>query len=88
MQDGSLYEEYQFEGESGQSITVTLESSDFDTYLMLIAPNGDLMQYNDDISDSDRNSQITTVLPESGTYRVIANSYDPAGQGSYEITVR
>lgn len=88
LQDGSLYEEYRFEGESGQSITITLESPDFDTYLMLIAPNGDVLQYNDDISDSDRNSQIAIVLPESGTYRVIANSYDPAGQGSYEITVR
>ncbi len=88
LQDGSLYQEYRFEGESGQSVTITLESTDFDPYLMLIDPNGDILQYNDDMDDDTYNSQITTVLPASGTYRVIANSYDPAGQGDYEITVR
>lgn len=88
LPDGSLYAEYSFEGESGQSVTVTLESDDFDTYLMVLDPSGEILDYNDDMSEQNLNSQLSIALPTSGTYRIIANAYDAGGQGSYRLTVR
>lgn len=86
--DNSLYDEYTFEGRAGQSVTITLESSDFDTYVALFAPNGRLVGENDDRSDSDNNATLTVTLPVSGRYRVIVNAYDSTGQGRYTLTVR
>lgn len=87
LDDGSLYDEYPFEGEAGQQVVITLESSAFDTFLILVAPNGDLIAQNDDISTDNLNSSLTVTLPSSGTYRVVANSYDSSGRGRYMLTV-
>ena len=50
--DGSLYEEHSFEGCAGQSVTITVESRDFDTYVALSSPEGKLLAQNDDINKS------------------------------------
>jgi hypothetical protein len=86
--DNSLYDEYTFDGEEGQSVTVTLESSDFDTYLAVFTPDNKLLEEHDDVSQTNSNSAITVVLPTTGTYRVIVNSYDSKGRGSYNLKIR
>lgn len=86
--DGSLYQEHFFEGTAGQQVTVTLESDEFDTYLVLVGPNDSIVDQNDDIGQDNFNSQITATLPETGTYRVIANAFDSSGRGRYIVTVR
>ncbi|MDA0865122.1 MAG: tetratricopeptide repeat protein [Cyanobacteria bacterium] len=87
LQDGSFYDSYPFEGEAGQTVTIQLESSDFDTYLLLTDSEGNALIENDDISSSNFNSALTYTLPSSGTYNAIANSYDATGRGNYQITV-
>ncbi|MGB3492895.1 MAG: PPC domain-containing protein [Elainellaceae cyanobacterium] len=86
--DGSLYDEHPFNGRQGQPVVITLESAEFDTYLVLVSPSGSLISQNDDISDENRNSSITVILPETGTYLAIANAYDSTGQGTYRLTIR
>jgi hypothetical protein len=86
--DNSLYDEYTFDGEEGQSITVTLDSSDFDTYLAVFTPDDKLLEEHDDVSQTDSNSAITVTLPATGVYRVIVNSYDSKGRGSYTLKIR
>lgn len=86
--DGSLYQEHSFYGEAGQQVTVTMESDDFDTYLILIGPNEQVIEQNDDIGPSNFNSAITVTLPTTGTYRAIANAYDSTGRGRYSIRVQ
>lgn len=86
--DGSLYREYTFQGTVGQRVTITMESSDFDTYLILVGPDGEAIEQNDDISESDLNSQIITTLPGAGEYRVIANAFDDQGRGRFTLTIR
>ncbi|WP_416673017.1 trypsin-like peptidase domain-containing protein [Egbenema bharatensis] len=88
LQDGSLYEEHTFQGTAGQTVTITLESSEFDTYLILLDPNNQVIGENDDASPSTLNSALTITLPLTGTYRVIANAYDSSGRGRYLLTVR
>jgi Bacterial pre-peptidase C-terminal domain len=88
--DKSLYDQYTFEGNQGQTVVISVESSDFDTYLAVFSPNGDLLQENDDVTKQNSNSEITVTLSASGRYRVIVNAYEapPKGQGKYSLTVR
>jgi hypothetical protein len=86
--DQSFYDEHAFEGRAGQPVIITLESEDFDTYLILVGPDQRLLNENDDVSDANSDSSLTTILPTSGTYLAIANSFDSSGRGTYTLTVR
>jgi S1-C subfamily serine protease len=87
-EDGSPYNEYELVGEEGQTISIYLESEDFDTFLVLTDENGEMVAQNDDASPSNLNSLITVTLPASGTYRILANAFDSTGRGDYTLTVR
>ncbi|MEB3281972.1 MAG: PPC domain-containing protein [Lyngbya sp.] len=86
--DGSLYDEYTFEGTEGQEVTISLDSSEFDTYLAIFTPDNKLLEEHDDINQSNSNSQITVTLPSDGVYRVIVNSYDDKGRGKYNLKIK
>lgn len=85
--DNSLYDEYTFEGKKDQKITVKVESKEFDTYLAIFTPAGDLLAEHDDISQQDSNSAISVTLTADGTYRLIINAYDKDGKGKYTLKV-
>lgn len=85
--DGSLYDEYTFEGRKGQQVSIRLESSDFDPYVAVFGPNGSLVGENDDTSESNNNSFLRVVLPEDGSYRILVNAYDSKGRGDYLLRV-
>lgn len=87
LEDGSLYDEYTFAGSSGQQITISLISQDFDPYLILLDPEGRRISENDDVSRNNRNSRLVITLPSSGTYTVVANSYESGSNGTYEIKI-
>jgi tetratricopeptide (TPR) repeat protein len=86
--DGSLYEQHTFVGRAGQSVTITVESRDFDTYVALFSPDGKLLAENDDISRSNTNSALTVTLPTSGRYTVVVNANKKGERGRYNLTVR
>ncbi|HIK57275.1 MAG TPA: trypsin-like peptidase domain-containing protein [Synechococcales cyanobacterium M55_K2018_004] len=86
--DGSRYREYTFNGQAGQQITISMESPDFDTYLILLDPQNRVVAQNDDIGPNNTNSSLSVRLPATGTYRVLANSYDRTGRGRFTLTVR
>jgi S1-C subfamily serine protease len=86
--DGTFYQEHTFQGQAGQSVTIVMESEDFDTFLILVGPNEQVIGQNDDASARTLNSVLTVTLPTTGTYRIIANAYEQTGQGAYTVTVR
>ncbi|MEL6222390.1 MAG: hypothetical protein AAFR31_07095 [Cyanobacteria bacterium J06627_8] len=86
-QDGSLYDEYEINGLQEQQIRIRLESLDFDPYLVLLHPNGDILAQNDDIAVDNVNSFLDYRLPVDGTYRVVANGFDRHSRGHYRLTV-
>lgn len=88
--DSSLYDEYTFEGTQGQKVVVTVESTEFDTYLAIFNSQGELLAENDDVTQQNSNSELSVTLSASGRYRVIVNAYDPPpkGRGKYSLTVR
>lgn len=85
--DDSFFDAYTFEGRAGQTITITLESEDFDTYAILVSAEGHAVAQNDDVSQGNTNSLLRVRLPSSGTYQIIVNSYDRTGLGRYRLTV-
>jgi S1-C subfamily serine protease len=86
--DRSPYQEHTFQGTAGQRITIALESRDFDSYLILIDPDGKKVGENDDAAPNTLNSSLTITLPSTGTYRIIANTYDSSGRGQYTLSIR
>ena len=81
-----MRDEYSFEGESGQTVTITMASEEFDTLLILLDPEGEEIAVNDDYGGT-LNSTIVTTLPASGAYTVLAGSYSGQG-GEYDFAVR
>lgn len=88
LTDNSLYDEYYFNGQYGQNVTITLTSQDFDAYLLLIDEQGNKIAENDDIDANNSNSSIRIELPYTGEYRIIVNAYDQNGQGRYQMIVQ
>ena len=86
-QDNTLYDIHPFEGKAGDTVTITLESDAFDTYLVLIGPDEQVLAQNDDITPDNRNSEISFTLPTDEQYLVIANAYDETGQGPYRLSI-
>ncbi len=85
--DNSRFDHHQFVGLSGQSITVFMESEDFDAYLILLSPQDERIGESDDISLEDINASISLTLSENGIYSVVANSHDDQGAGIYTVRV-
>ena len=88
LPDGSFYHEYSFQGQAGQTVLITLESPDFDTYLFIGDASRNVLADNDDVSGASTNSALTFTLPTSGLYYVVVNAYDSSGQGRYTLMVR
>ncbi|MFB2837449.1 trypsin-like peptidase domain-containing protein [Floridanema evergladense] len=82
--DNSFFKAYRFEGRAGQQVRIDMVSREIDPFLILIAPNGRTLaqDYN---SGGNRNARIVTSLPISGTYLLIANSYQGGEVGSFEL---
>jgi hypothetical protein len=86
-EDGSFYDSYPLDGQSGESFTISLESDEFDAFVALIDAKGNIVEQNDDIDDEDSNSRIKVTIPENGVYNVIVNAYDEGGTGQYVLTI-
>ena len=86
-QDGSRYEEFVFNGEAGQRLMIMLESQEFDPYLFLVGPDGEVLEQNDDFSSDSLASGIEITLPATGQYRVLANSYESSGLGRFLLNI-
>ncbi len=83
--DGKLYDTYEIEGEAGETISITLESDDFDTVLFLSNPDGTNLGRNDDGPDGS-NSELTVRLFETGTHTIyVTGLFDDTGE--YTLTV-
>jgi hypothetical protein len=72
---------YVFNANEGDEVTISMvqTTSDLDPYLALLGPAGSVLAINDDadIDNGDLSSLIEEVeLPETGTYFIIASSYE------------
>ena len=75
---------YAFTLRAGQTATVRMESSAFDTYLKVLR-DGTFSTRNDDFGGSRDVSQVS--LSQPGTYTVLAGSFSTSGAGNYTLAV-
>jgi hypothetical protein len=77
---------YSFAGSANSSVVITMTSNDFDSYLVLIDFNGNVIAEDDD-SGGRLNAQITATLPSEGAYSIIATSLRAyRSQGQFAAT--
>lgn len=87
MADDTPYETWYLDGRAGQEITITMRSSDFDSFLHIGLQGGDASLSSDDDSGGDLDSRITITLPSTGTYVIIANTLGQGESGAYSVEV-
>jgi uncharacterized caspase-like protein len=87
LPDGSYYQPWKLSLRRGQSVTVTMRSNAFDTYLMVVEDGGGYSR-NDDDSAGGTDSRIAFTAPETGTYLVRANSVGTGSTGAYTLEVK
>ena len=87
LNTGEYLDRYEFDGESGQQVSIRLKSDDFDPYIILIGPEGQRAE-NDDL-DGDRNlSGLEEMeLEDTGVHEVIVTSYQVGETGDYELEI-
>lgn len=93
--DGTLTEERRLEsddtpvlpvllrGTPGERVAITLSSTSFDSYLMVLDASGGILAQDDDGAGG-RDARVTIEIPSSGTCVVLVNSYE-GGSGSFTV---
>lgn len=84
--DGTYIEAWALDGAAGQEVVIELLSEDFDPYLHFYGPGLTETLYDDD-GAGNLDSRICTVLPETGSYIIAANTFAEGSTGYYEIRV-
>ena len=84
--DGTRYDLFEFSGIAGDTVTLEMHSTAFDTFLSLIDPNEVPVAQNDDGFAGSTDSRISFTLTATGTWTVVANSAG-AGAGSYVLAM-
>ncbi|MCK6625380.1 MAG: rhomboid family intramembrane serine protease [Anaerolineae bacterium] len=83
-EEGDLW---QFEGEAGQVVTITMRSDEIDAQVGLFDPDNEYLTEDGDSGDDDNARIDAYVLPVTGTYTIYAISSD--GQpGAYYLTLK
>ena len=77
---------YTFTAEAGDTVIIRMSSEEFDTFLSLIDPAGQVLEQNDDY-DGNPNATIVNSLPTDGEYTVLAGSFYGQLGGTYQLTI-
>ena len=85
LADGSLADGYLFWAEEDDTVLITMESEDFDTFLIIRGPSG-MDEENDDYEGT-TNSRIAFRCRKSGRYQLIATSFEAGDTGQYDLNI-
>jgi Caspase domain len=88
LESGEWRDLWVFDGESGQNLVAEVSSSDFDTYIMLVSPDGQVIDENDDADGEIGRSRLDISLRDAGRYRLVATTFSPGESGRYEVSLR
>lgn len=88
--DGSRVKLFSFRAEEGDTVHIHVGSDDFDTFLTLFAPDGLVLDWNDDdweadFSDYVWNSTLRHQVAETGRYTIAVSGYSAEDYGSFEL---
>jgi len=83
---GFFMDFYEFNGTVGTPITLSLTSTQFDAYVLLMAPSG-AISTNDDANAATTDAQLNGTLLESGIYTIGVSSFNPGESGNYDLSL-
>ncbi len=83
---GGYADRYLLHGTAGQTVSIYLESEEFDTYLVAIAPDGTPFE-NDDIDEEQSNSALQFVFEAEGDLEILVTGYSNEDTGEYLLRV-
>jgi hypothetical protein len=88
--DGSYYVCVPLSAQTGQTVTVTMTSTDFDT-LLYVGHGSDCAtmsvdERNDDAPGLHHNSQVTVTIQSGRTYWLRPTSWTGSGTGTYRLS--
>lgn len=82
--DGRVGDAFTFEARTGQLVTVTLRSGEFDTFLRIESPSGMIRE--DDDSGGGTDSQLSFLVDQDGSWTAFAASFGADAEGAYTLT--
>jgi len=83
--EGMPFHMWTFSGQQGDLVFISMDGfSNLDTYLQLLGPDGEQVDYDDD-SGAGYNSLLMYRLQDSGTHTIIARGFS-GDVGQYELT--
>lgn len=86
--DESYYDAYLIRGVPNTTVTITLESFDFDAYLVIGLAGDDFESLgSDDDGAGGTNSRLVFTFNDSAIYEIRANAYSTGEAGSYSLTI-
>lgn len=85
LDDGSYVDYYSVDLEAGQEATFSVVSADFETYLGVLKPSGEVIEFEGE--DKSR-SKITFRVEESGTYFIFVTSTTSGQEGNYLLSIK
>lgn len=86
LTDDSYFEVYYVELAAGQTVTVTMRSGAFDTYLSIGSQgSAEAAESNDDMEEGNTDSRVTYTASTAGTYVIIANSLEAGKTGDFTV---
>lgn len=83
---GSYFDLYSLQLTTGQEVTVDLQSTEIDSYLVVYDEDGGKIAENDDANDETFDASLTLDLAP-GCYRIEATSFEAEETGSYTLSV-
>jgi uncharacterized protein YfaP (DUF2135 family) len=86
LQTGQPTADYTFQGEIGEVVTISLVSSDFDSYLRLKDPSGYELTTDDDSAGGLDARIAAFTLPSNGTYTISVETFD-SRYGAYTLSL-
>ncbi len=85
--DGAFEDWFEFEGRTGQVVSIEMRASEFDAYLELRDARGEVLAQDDDGLGEGTDAFIMTALPANGRYRIVARSYGESSHtGLYDLS--
>ncbi|MFM7323430.1 MAG: tetratricopeptide repeat protein, partial [Nodosilinea sp.] len=90
LEDGSLYDLYTVTGQAGQTLAITLESLDLNTFLIVNDGQGNELARNNDIDTAAGNyhSFAVVTLPQGGEVRIVVKGFKVSARGRYRLRVQ
>jgi len=86
--DSSYAQAWTMQGRAGQTVTIDLESDEFDAYLFLRGPGiSGGRDFQDDDSGGNCNARLTASFPQTGEYEVVVNTAGKYATGQFSLSV-